>query len=104
MTTQGEKLIECCKVHLISALRILPECTPTGPGLLCYGDVPTAGLFSLGLPSQDGWFTWSLLMSLGAGQENRLHHPRQETRRSVFSIEISVPLSAPVDGIRWPRS
>jgi len=73
MPAQGEELIERCKQHLISTLRTLPECAPTGPGIR-NKDIETACGFALGLQRQDGWFTWSLLMSLL--QDKKIIFPR----------------------------
>lgn len=63
MTSEGEELIARCKRHVIETMQTLPECAPNGPGLR-NKDIETACGFALGLPRQDGWFTWSLLMSL----------------------------------------
>ena len=48
---------------MVATLRTLPECAPDGPGLR-NKDIETACGFALGLQRQDGWLTWSLLMSL----------------------------------------
>lgn len=62
-TVEGEKLVEQCKEHILATMRGLPECAPDGPGLR-NKDIETAAGFALGLPRQDGWLTWSLLMAL----------------------------------------
>ncbi len=60
---EGEKIIEKCKEHVLATMRMLPECSPDGPGWR-NKDIETAAGFALGLPRQDGWLTWSLLMAL----------------------------------------
>jgi hypothetical protein len=61
----GERLIERCKQHVLATMRALPECAPDCPGLRSKELERQAGL-ALGLPEQDGWFTWSILMALVA--------------------------------------
>ncbi len=80
MPTHGEELIDRCKEHLIATLRTLPECAPNGPGLR-NKDIETACGFALGLPRQDGWFTWSLLMSLL--QDERIAFTTRGKKRGI---------------------
>ncbi len=59
----GKELVGRCKKHLLATMRKLPECAASGPGLR-NKEIEKAADFSLDLPQQDGWLTWSLLMSL----------------------------------------
>jgi hypothetical protein len=61
--TEGERLIEQLKEHVLAVMRTQPECSPDGPGLR-NKDIETAAGLALSLPRQDGWLTWSLLMAL----------------------------------------
>ena len=66
---RGDELIEDCKTHILETMQQIPECAPDGPGL---GNKAIEGEtgFALGLQRQDGWFNWSLLISLV--QDDRL--------------------------------
>ena len=63
MSTEGEKLIARCKQHILAAMQGLPERAPNWAGLRSKEIEREAGL-ALNLPEQDGWLTWSILMSL----------------------------------------
>ena len=60
----GHRLIVACKDHLLETMRSLPECmAETGKGA-GYRSIEEAADFDLALGGQNGWLTWSLLMSL----------------------------------------
>ena len=61
--SSGQALIDLCKRHLVETLAALPECDADGPGLGQRAIEQAAG-FDLNLPEYDGYFTWSLLVSL----------------------------------------
>jgi hypothetical protein len=63
MSNEGEKLIGQCKEHVLATMSSLPGCAPNGSGLRSKYIEKEAGL-ALNLPEQDGWLTWSILMSL----------------------------------------
>ena len=60
---EGRKLIAECKQHILAVMRSIPACSPDAGGAR-NSDVEEAAGFSLDLPEQDRWFTWSLLRSL----------------------------------------
>jgi hypothetical protein len=66
VSIEGEKLIGECKQHVLATMVRLPGCGPNGPGLRSKDIEREAGL-ALNLPEQDGWLTWSILMSLASG-------------------------------------
>jgi hypothetical protein len=68
MSTEGEKLIARCKQHILAAMQGLPERAPNWAGLRSKEIEREAGL-ALNLPGQDGWLTWSILLSLVSGGE-----------------------------------
>ncbi|HXH48093.1 MAG TPA: hypothetical protein VNM47_01855 [Terriglobia bacterium] len=80
MTTHGEELIDRCKQHVIATMRTLAECVPDGPGLK-NKDIETACGFALDLRRQDGWLTWSLLMSLV--QDKKIDFTTRAKKRTV---------------------
>jgi hypothetical protein len=61
--THGDDLIGRCKHHLLETMRGMPECSPGGAGA---GSrlIEEAADFDLGLRGQNGWLTWSLLISM----------------------------------------
>jgi hypothetical protein len=79
-STDGEKLIQQCQQHILATMRTLPECAPDGPGLR-NKDIETASGLALHLRRQDGWFTWSLLMSLA--QEKKIQFTARGKNRGV---------------------
>ena len=80
LVPSGEKLIEQCQQHILVPRRSLPECAPDGTGLR-NKDIETASGFALHLRRQDGWFTWSLLMSLA--QEKKIQFTTRGKNRGV---------------------
>ena len=78
--TDGEKLIQQCQQHILATMRTLPECAQDGPGLR-NKDIETAAGFALHLRRQDGWFTWSLVMSLV--QEKEIQFTTRGKNRGV---------------------
>ena len=80
LVPSGEKLIEQCQQHCLVTMRALRECAPDGTGLRTK-DIETASGFALHLRRQDGWFTWSLLMSLA--QEKKIQFTTRGKNRGV---------------------
>lgn len=80
MGIEGEKLVERCKQHVLATMRVLPECAPDASGLRSKDIEKEAGL-ALHLSEQDGWLTWSLLMSLASdGRVNVLRGGKRGIR------------------------
>jgi len=86
MPTHGEELIERCKRHVIETMRTLPECAANGPGLR-NKDIETACRFALALQRQDGWFTWSLLMSLV--QDKKINFITRGKKRGIRYFRLA---------------
>ena len=60
----GAQLIEELKAHVIETMEGMPECRPgIGPGA-GYRLVEEISGLGLDLQGQDGWLSWSLLMSM----------------------------------------
>jgi len=60
----GDEILEGAKSHVLAAMAKMPECQwaeGTGAGSRTIEEVAE---LDLGLKAQNGWFTWSLLMSL----------------------------------------
>jgi hypothetical protein len=60
----GDDILEGAKNHVLAAMARMPECKSadgTGAGSPTIEEVAQ---LDLGLKAQNGWFTWSLLMSL----------------------------------------
>ncbi len=64
LVSEGEKLIEACKQHLVSTMRTLPDCQPEERGAGSF-EIERAAGFGLVLTRQDNWLTWSLLQRMG---------------------------------------
>ncbi|HCF99017.1 MAG TPA: hypothetical protein DEV93_00570 [Chloroflexi bacterium] len=61
---RGKQLLVACKQHVLDTMQRMPECVPgigRGAGNT---DIQEAADLGLHLDRQDGWFTWSLLVSL----------------------------------------
>lgn len=63
MEESGHKLIDALKTHVLETMSGIPECAVGGNGTTGRSIEELAGL-GLDLPSQNGWLTWSILMSL----------------------------------------
>lgn len=62
--SDGRRLIQTCKDHILSVMRGMPECQSgvgTGAGYRLIEDVAD---LDLGLEGQNGWMTWSLLIAM----------------------------------------
>jgi len=83
MPAQGEELIERCKQHVIATLRTLPECAPTGTRAQKQEHQNRLR------PYAPGRLVHMVIADASpAGQENSVHHPRQKTWHSAFSINL----------------
>jgi hypothetical protein len=78
MQNDGKKLISKLKTHVLDTMKGIPECGPKGTGCSNTEIQDLAGL-DLNLPAQDGWVTWSVLVSLA--EENKVESLRQGNRR-----------------------
>ena len=72
-----------CKTHLLETMAVLPECAADGPGLGQKALEEAAG-FALHLPEYDGYFTWSLLVSLA--QEERVEALQPGKRNKKYRL------------------
>ena len=77
MNTQGAKLLEELKNHVIKTMINMPECDIDGQGCSYRTIQDEAGL-ALGLSAQDGWLTWSVLAALA--EERRVETLRKGRR------------------------
>lgn len=76
----GQALIALCKTHLIETMQSLPECAPDADGLGQKALEDAAG-FALHLPEYDGYFTWSLLVSLANEGKVDVHQPGKRNKK-----------------------
>jgi hypothetical protein len=75
----GQALIDLCKRHLIETMASLPDCAPDGPGL-GYKAIEEAAGLELGLPKEDGRFTWSLLYALSLDGKVEVLRPNRNRK------------------------
>jgi hypothetical protein len=82
--TNGQQLIARCKDHVLEVMRALPECEAlTGSGL-GYRAIEKEADFDLGLGAQNGYLTWSLLISLA--EEGKVEVVPGTERRRKFRL------------------
>jgi len=63
--SSGEDLVATLKMHVLAAMRDLPECAPDGKGAR-NADIERRTGLALPLSSQNNYITWSILSALGA--------------------------------------
>ena len=69
MQSDGVKLIRELKKQVLSTMAGIKECSPNGHG--CRGnEIEDLSGLKVELPAQNGWITWSILVSLA--QENKV--------------------------------
>jgi hypothetical protein len=78
--TTGPALIETCKQHILDVMASLPECAADGPGLGQRAIEQACG-FELNLPGYDGYFTWSLLVSLATEGRVEAFQPGKRNKK-----------------------
>jgi hypothetical protein len=78
--SQGTKLIDACKEHVLATMRLMPECRARSGQGAGYRLIEQTADFDLDLGGQNGWLTWSLIMALA--QEGKAEVvPGTERRR-----------------------